>query len=162
MLWRRPRLTFWSFPPYPAILRFKLTSSSKTRQSSRRRRQSGCGVSASCRLDGCDERAEQGRSADGLLPPLTSPLGIQTMTGGPALRQERWDTPVSDARSLAMVSLVDGGDALRITVQDLRDLSRRRFEFTFRRVPAYRNILEEYQASELPLPPGVGWTVTVP
>ena len=78
------------------------------------------------------------------------------------MRQERWDTPVSDARSLAMVSLLDGDDALRITVQDLRDPSRRRFEFIFRGVPAYRNILEEYRVSEPSLPSGVGWTVTIP
>lgn len=77
------------------------------------------------------------------------------------MRQERWQTPVSDARSLAMVSLLDR-DGLRITVQDLRDPARRRFEFLFRRVVGYRNLLEEFRTSEPTLPPGTGWTVVIP
>lgn len=76
-------------------------------------------------------------------------------------RQERWQTPVSDARSLAMVSLHDR-EGLHITLQDLRDPARRRFEFVFRRVAAYRNLLEEYRTSEPPVPHGVGWTLTIP
>jgi len=75
--------------------------------------------------------------------------------------QLRWQTPVSDAKSLAMVSLVDQG-GLHITVQDLRDPKRRRYRFTFRRAPAYRNILEEYRTSEPPVGGKLGWTVTVP
>lgn len=71
--------------------------------------------------------------------------------------QERWDTPVSDAKSLAMVSLVDQ-DGLHITVQDLRDPARRRFRFSFQQVPAYRNILEEYRISDPPPIEGIGWT----
>ena len=59
---------------------------------------------------------------------------------------ERWETPVSAAKSLAMVSLLDNGN-LSITVQDLRDPERRRFCFTFKNYPAYRNMLEEYQTS---------------
>jgi hypothetical protein len=71
--------------------------------------------------------------------------------------EERWDTPVSDARSLAMVSLLDD-DGLHITIQDLRDPDRRRFRFSFRRVPAYRNILEEYRTSGPMSAKGIGWT----
>lgn len=72
--------------------------------------------------------------------------------------EERWQTPVSDAGSLAMVSLLDQG-GLHITVQDLKDPARRRYQFSFRDVPAYRNILEEYRMSEPP-PAGAwaGWT----
>ncbi len=69
----------------------------------------------------------------------------------------RWDTPVSDAKSLAMVSVLDQG-GLHITVQDLRDPDRRRYRFTFRRVPAHRNILEEYRTSDPPVSEGIGWT----
>ena len=63
---------------------------------------------------------------------------------------ERWETPVSDINSLAMVCLFDDQN-LTITVQDLRgpedvrEAGRRRWRFTFERVPAYRNILEEYR-----------------
>ena len=59
---------------------------------------------------------------------------------------ERWETPVSDAKSLAMVSLLDNGK-FSITVQDLRDPQRRRFRFTFTNYPAYRNMLEVYQSN---------------
>ncbi len=69
----------------------------------------------------------------------------------------RWDTPVSDARSLAMVSLLDQ-DGLHITVQDLRDPDRRRYRFSFRKAPAYRNILEEYRTSEHVAGKDIGWT----
>jgi hypothetical protein len=79
----------------------------------------------------------------------------------PDYTQERWQTPVSDARSLAMVSLLDR-DGLHITLEDLRDPVRRRFKFVFRRVAAYRNILEEYRTTEPPLSRGAGWTVTLP
>lgn len=71
--------------------------------------------------------------------------------------EERWETPVSDARSLALVSLVDQG-GLHITVQDLRDSARRRFRFSFARVPAYRSILEEYRTSERSPLGRTGWT----
>ena len=46
-----------------------------------------------------------------------------------------------------MVSLVDDGK-LKLTFQDLRDPMRRRFRFTFKTYPAYRNILEEFRTSE--------------
>ena len=71
--------------------------------------------------------------------------------------EERWETPVSDAASLALVSLVDQ-DGLHITVQDLRDTDRRRFRFSFERVPAYRNILEEYRTSEPQPAKSAAWT----
>ena len=58
---------------------------------------------------------------------------------------ERWETPVSDVKSLAMVSLTDCQGHLTIIVQDLRDPQRRRFQFTFEQYPAYRNIMEEYR-----------------
>ena len=80
-----------------------------------------------------------------------------------AFQEERWETPVSNAKSLAMVSLVDW-NGLHITVQDLRDPERRRYQFTFRCVPAYRNILEEYrtsEASESLVEGDLGWTVKV-
>ena len=73
----------------------------------------------------------------------------------------RWEAAVSDAKSLAMVSLLDH-DGLHITVQDLRDPARRRYRFTFHRVPAYRNILEEYRTGEPVAPKGTGWTRVVP
>ena len=77
---------------------------------------------------------------------------------------ERWETPVSSAKSLAMVSLIDEG-CLAIILQDLRDPSRRRFCFTFSNYPVYRNILEEYR-TELwerlnDKENTLGWTLTV-
>jgi hypothetical protein len=57
---------------------------------------------------------------------------------------QRWDTPVSDVQSLAMVSLVDRGQ-LSIVLEDVRSPKRRRFRFIFSKYPAYRNILEEYR-----------------
>jgi len=60
---------------------------------------------------------------------------------------DRWETAVSDVKSLAMVSLVDQ-DGLHVTVQDLRDPGRRRIRFTFRKVAAYRNVLEEFRTHE--------------
>src|SRR5258706_1131662 len=77
------------------------------------------------------------------------------------VRQERWQTPVSDARSLATVALIDR-EGLHITVQDLRDPARRRFEFVFRNVAAYRNLLEEFRGSDPPMTHDAGWTRTVP
>ena len=78
---------------------------------------------------------------------------------------ERWDTPISDLKSVAMVSLIDDGH-LKITVEDLRDPDHARWRFTFHRAPIYQNILEEYR---LELWERVhsgekhpGWTVTIP
>ena len=78
---------------------------------------------------------------------------------------ERWETPISDLKSIAMVSLVDDGE-LTITVEDLRDPSRPRWAFRFTRAPMYQNILEEYRL-ELWQRVHVdgkryGWTVRVP
>ena len=70
----------------------------------------------------------------------------------------RWDTPVSDAQSLTMVSLIDQ-DGLHITVEDP---AWRRHRFTFRQVAAYRNILEEYRTSEPGASEGAGWTMLFP
>jgi len=76
----------------------------------------------------------------------------------------RWETPVSNAVSLAMVSLIDEGQ-LSIILQDLKNLRRRRFKFAFTRYPAYRNIPEEYR-TELwehvaETRKALGWTFTV-
>ncbi|GMU97232.1 MAG: hypothetical protein DAHOPDDO_02977 [Ignavibacteriaceae bacterium] len=59
----------------------------------------------------------------------------------------KWETPVSDAQSLVMVSLFDKKN-LEIILQDLRDSNQKRFKFIFRNVAAYKNILEEYRTSE--------------
>lgn len=77
---------------------------------------------------------------------------------------ERWETPVSDARSLRLVSLLDDG-ALRITLEDGRDPARSRWRFTFRHPAAYLNLLEEYRLELWGMrAPGErpGWTVRVP
>jgi hypothetical protein len=78
-----------------------------------------------------------------------------------ALKFKRWETPVSDAKSLAMVSLLDNGE-LSITVQNARDPERRRFRFTFKNYPAYRNILEEYRTGRseefIDTSGKIGWT----
>jgi hypothetical protein len=67
----------------------------------------------------------------------------------------RWETPVSDARSLTLVSLSDDGE-LQVTVQG--DSNRQRVRFSFFKVVAYRNILEEYRTSEHGGDRHVGWT----
>jgi tetratricopeptide (TPR) repeat protein len=59
-------------------------------------------------------------------------------------RAERWETPFSDVRSLAVVGVVDDG-SLRITVEDTRSTPRRRWRIDFGRAPAYLNLLEEYR-----------------
>lgn len=78
---------------------------------------------------------------------------------------ERLETPISDLKSIAMVSLVDDG-CLKITVEDLRDPTRPRWRFTFKHAPIYRNIPEEYRIElwELIHQGGEckGWTVMVP
>jgi hypothetical protein len=73
---------------------------------------------------------------------------------------KRWETPVSDAESLAMVSLIDKKN-LEIILQDLRDPNRRRFKFIFYQVAAYKNILEEYRTNETEFPSRkvFGWTI---
>lgn len=59
-------------------------------------------------------------------------------------RFERWETPISDLKSVAMVSLTDDG-TLSIVVEDLRDPSRPRWRFRFIDAPFYQNIQEEYR-----------------
>ncbi len=102
-----------------------------------------------------------------LVVPITfrGSLGVQSsqaneMATNRSLEQ-RWETPVSDAQSLAMVSLVDQ-DGLHITVQDNRDRAGRRFRFSFDRVAAYRSILEEYRTSDPPAVQHAGWTRVAP
>lgn len=72
----------------------------------------------------------------------------------------RWDTPVSDAGSLRMVSLVDDG-TLTITLEDAHSEHRDRWRFTFPRVVGYLNLLEEYRTVMPGKPPWPGWTVQV-
>jgi hypothetical protein len=57
---------------------------------------------------------------------------------------KRWDTPVSDVSSLVMVSLIDDG-MLSITFEAPQLSNRPRWCFTFKKYPAYRNIMEEYR-----------------
>ncbi len=74
---------------------------------------------------------------------------------------KRWETPVSDAKSLAMVSLFDKR-VLEIILQDLKDPARKRYKFIFNKVAAYRNIMEEYRINEKEFPISskkFGWTL---
>ena len=77
----------------------------------------------------------------------------------------RWETPVSDAGSLALVRLVDDG-RLALTLEDTRSIPRHRWKFTFESVLAYQNILEEYRLElwERIHSDGrrYGWTITIP
>lgn len=59
---------------------------------------------------------------------------------------KKWETPFSSVKSLTMVSLVDKG-SLKILLEASREKGRPRWEVAFKRVPAYRNILEEYRLS---------------
>jgi hypothetical protein len=74
-------------------------------------------------------------------------------------RQERWETPFSEVKSLVMVSLVDEG-TLVITLEDARHPERIRYRVTFESAPLYRNILEEYRTNE-PQNPTRSWSVVV-
>ena len=60
---------------------------------------------------------------------------------------ERWDTPVSDAKSPSMVSLTHINGAFKIVLEDVRDSERRRYCIEFEWVPAYRNIQEQFRMS---------------
>lgn len=59
---------------------------------------------------------------------------------------KRWDTPVSDAGVLLMLSLVDN-EVLRVTLEVPQLTERSCWCFVFKTYPAYRNILEEYRLS---------------
>ena len=77
---------------------------------------------------------------------------------------ERWQTPVSDAKSLVMVLLVDDGE-LSVILQDAGAPRRRRYRFIFSNPIAYRNILEEYRTELWKKLEGqhkeLGWTLQV-
>jgi hypothetical protein len=60
-------------------------------------------------------------------------------------RIKRWDSPISDTRAIAMVSLIDTQQRLEIIVEAYRLPNRPRWKFTFSKYPAYRNILEEHR-----------------
>ena len=77
---------------------------------------------------------------------------------------KRWDTPVSDAGSLRLVSLTDDG-ALKIAVEDAHASNRPRWQFVYAKAPAYLNLLEEYRLELWGMRVAgerVGWTVQVP
>jgi hypothetical protein len=77
---------------------------------------------------------------------------------------ERWDTPVSDAQSLALVSLTDVQGTLSIVLEDQRHPQRHRFQVDFTRYPGYRNLLEEYRLElwdALAGTTATGWTLLV-
>ena len=77
---------------------------------------------------------------------------------------ERWETAVSDAQSLVLVSLIDTQGTLSLVLEDQRDPQRHRFQVDFIRVPGYRNLLEEYRLELWAIPRGTiatGWTVQV-
>ncbi len=80
-------------------------------------------------------------------------------------RAERWATPVSDAGSLRLVSLLDDG-TLQVIVEDAHHPERLRWRFTFRNVPAYLNLLEEYRLELWAMAERqgarLGWTVRIP
>ena len=72
----------------------------------------------------------------------------------------RWDTPVSDLTSLALVSLVDDGE-LAIVVEGSQDSKRERFRFLFNNFFGYKNLLEEYRTAlwqSVQGMPHLGWT----
>ena len=56
----------------------------------------------------------------------------------------RWETPLSDLKSVAMASLVDDGQ-LSITVEAPREDGRPRWHVTFETYPGYRNLLEQFR-----------------
>lgn len=76
---------------------------------------------------------------------------------------QRWDTPVSDARSLRLVSLLDDG-ALHLTLEDAGAPDRPRWRITFTAVLGYLNLLEEYRLelwSRRATAERVGWTTRI-
>ncbi len=77
----------------------------------------------------------------------------------------RWDTPVSNLKSIAMVSLIDDG-SLTITLEDLRDPKRKQWSFFFKSAPVYFNLMEEFRGEmwgEInKTGEKLGWTVMYP
>ena len=59
-------------------------------------------------------------------------------------RAVRWETPVSNLKSIAMVSLIDS-EGLNIILEDLRG-ERKRWSFFFESAPAYFNLLEVFRS----------------
>jgi hypothetical protein len=55
---------------------------------------------------------------------------------------ERWLTPISDVRSIALVALVDNCHDLFVVVEAPRKAGRPRWLFRFPNYPAYRNMVE--------------------
>ena len=71
----------------------------------------------------------------------------------------RWETPLSDAKSVQMVSLYDNSNELIIILEDVRSPNRNRTQITFKCFAGYQNILEEYRVLEKWNIVGYGWTV---
>lgn len=71
----------------------------------------------------------------------------------------RWDTPISDAKSIQMVSLSDTSAGLVVILEDVRSPTRERVSIAFEMFVAYQNILEEYRNWGDWNIEGLGWTV---
>jgi hypothetical protein len=81
----------------------------------------------------------------------------------------RWETLMSDAKHLFMESLHDHSGVLEIELADYwQNAATARYKVTFRRYPAYRNILEEYRLElwerrgQRSDPSATGWTLIIP
>jgi hypothetical protein len=72
----------------------------------------------------------------------------------------KWETPLSDAKSVQMVSLSDTRHGLVVILEDTRSPTRNRVRISFDKVEGYQNILEEYRITEGWCAKGLGWTVT--
>jgi hypothetical protein len=82
---------------------------------------------------------------------------------------KRWDTLMSDAKHLFMESLHDHAGVLEIELADYsNNVAIARYQVTFRRYPAYRNIEESYRLElwqrrdRLTDSGPMGWTLIVP
>ena len=58
---------------------------------------------------------------------------------------DRWETPLSDIRSLVMVSMSDCHRQLTFTFEAPRESGGPRWELKFNTYPGYRNLLEEFR-----------------
>jgi hypothetical protein len=76
------------------------------------------------------------------------------MSDSNELTYERWQTPVSTAKSVALVSLWQDAD-LHLVLEDLKDPERNRYRISFSGFAAYKNTMEEYLI-------GAQWTGPVP